>query len=188
MALMHSNQTPVGERAPDFDLPSVDGKNYSLSSFAGADVVVVIFTCNHCPYAIAVEDRLVAIQADYLDKGVRFVAINPNDAQNYPADSFKAMKVRAKEKNFNFPYLVDETQEVARAYDAACTPDLFVLNKNRTVLFNTRIDDNWQEPEKVTHRDLRLLLDTVLNAPADDSVKPSFEVKPSMGCSIKWKN
>ncbi len=182
MALMHSKGMAVGTPAPPFSLPGVDGKRWSLDSFADAELLVVVFTCNHCPYAIASEDRLLEIQADYGNKGVQLVAINPNDADNYPADSFDNMKKRAADKGFTFPYLHDESQSVARAYDAACTPDIFVFDRDRKLVYNGRIDDNWQQPEQVTRRDLRAVLDAALEGRAVD-----FEHVPSMGCSIKWK-
>lgn len=182
MPLMHSNGMPLGTEAPTFALHGTDGKNYSLASFADAELLVVVFTCNHCPYAIACEDRLIALQADYGDKGVQLVAINPNDADNYPADSFEKMKERAADKGFNFPYLRDESQEVARAYDAACTPDIFVFDRDRKLLYNGRIDDNWKEPENVSRHELREVLDAALEGKGVD-----FAHTPSMGCSIKWK-
>lgn len=179
---MHSNGMPLGTSAPPFALPGVDGETRSLDSFSDAELLVVVFTCNHCPYAIASEDRLIELQRDYADKGVQVVAINPNDAVNYPEDSFDNMKVRAAEKGFNFPYLHDESQEVARAYDAACTPDIFVFDADRKLLYNGRIDDNWKEPDKVTRNELREVLDAALEGKSVD-----FEHTPSMGCSIKWK-
>jgi len=182
MALMHSKGMAVGTAAPAFSLPGVDGKTWSLDSFEDAKLLVVVFTCNHCPYAIASEDRLLKIQADYGNKGVQLVAINPNDADHYPADSFDNMKKRAAEKGFTFPYLYDESQSVARAYDAACTPDIFVFDRDRKLVYNGRIDDNWQKPESVTRRDLRAVLDAALEDRAVD-----FKHVPSMGCSIKWK-
>jgi peroxiredoxin len=159
---MHSKGMPVGTPAPPFSLPGVDGHTRSLDSFSDAEVLVVVFTCNHCPYAIACEDRLIAIQRDYADKGVQLVGINPNDDENYPDDSFDKMVARAAEKGFNFPYLRDESQEVARAYDAACTPDIFVFDRDRKLVYNGRIDDNWQQPENVTRKDLRAVLDATL--------------------------
>jgi len=171
----------VGTQAPAFALPATDGKTYDLSAFSDATVLVVIFTCNHCPYAKACEDRLIALQHDYANKGVRLVAINPNNAVSHPEDSFEAMKVRAQEKQFNFPYLRDESQEVARAYDAACTPDIFVFDAQRKLVYNGRIDDNWQDERKVTARDLARAIECVL------ARQPlTFKVVPSMGCSIKW--
>lgn len=184
MALQHSHGMPVGTPAPAFSLPGTDGQTHSLDTYSDAKVLVVVFTCNHCPYAIACEDRLVDIQRDYADRGVQLVAINPNDATRYPGDSFEAMKVRATEKGFNFPYLRDESQEVARAYDAACTPDPFVFDAGRKLVYNGRIDDNWKDPSAVTKRDLRAVLDATL---AGDAM-PLPEAVPSMGCSIKWKS
>ncbi|MBW2507844.1 MAG: thioredoxin family protein [Deltaproteobacteria bacterium] len=182
MPVMHSKGMPLGTAAPPFSLPGVDGETYSLDSFADAELLVVVFTCNHCPYAIACEDRLIAIQKDYRNEGVQLVAINPNDAEKYPDDSFDKMKERALAKGFNFPYLRDESQAVARAYDAACTPDIFVFDRERKLLYNGRVDDNWKEPEQVTRRELRELLDAALRGETVD-----FEHVPSMGCSIKWK-
>ena len=158
MALMHSKGMPVGSPAPPFSLPGVDGNAWSLDSFADAQLLVVVFTCNHCPYAIASEDRLLEIQSDYEDRGVRLVAISSNDAEKYPDDSFALMKERAADKAFTFPYLYDESQEVARAYDAACTPDVFVFDRNRKLIYNGRIDDNWQHPDQVERQDLRSVL------------------------------
>ena len=179
---MHSNGMPIGNPAPPFSLPGVDGATRSLDSFADAEILVVMFTCNHCPYAQACEDRLIAIQEDYRARGVQLVAINPNDDEKYPDDSFERMKERAEKRGFNFPYLRDQSQEVARAYDAACTPDIFVFDRDRKLIYNGRIDDNWQQPERVTRRDLREVLDAALEGRAVD-----FEHVPSMGCSIKWK-
>lgn len=183
MALEYSKGMPVGTPAPPFTLPATDGKTYTLDDFARAEVLVVVLTCNHCPYAKAAEDRLIEIQRDYADRGVRLVAINPNDATTHPEDSFEKMVERAERKGFNFPYLRDETQAVARAYDAACTPDIFVFDRDRKLVYNGRIDDNWQDPSKVTRHDLREVLDATLEGRAPDLP----EVVPSMGCSIKWK-
>jgi peroxiredoxin len=182
MPVMHSNGMPIGTSAPAFSLPGVDGETRSLDSFSDAELLVVVFTCNHCPYAIACEDRLIAIQDDYRDQGVQLVAINPNDDEKYPDDSFDKMTERAAAKGFNFPYLRDESQEVARAYDAACTPDVFVFDRERKLLYNGRVDDNWKEPAQVTRRELRAVLDAALQGKTVD-----FEHVPSMGCSIKWK-
>jgi peroxiredoxin len=178
----YSKGMPVGMPAPAFDLPGVDGKRHSLDSFRDAKALVVVFTCNHCPYAKAVEERLVALQRDYAPRGVRLCAINPNDDAKYPDDAFEPMVARARERGFNFPYLRDETQSVARAYDAACTPDIFVFDAARALRYNGRFDDNWQDPAKVTRQDLRLALDRVL---AGEPI--AFDPVPSMGCSIKWK-
>jgi peroxiredoxin len=173
---------PLNSPAPEFDLPGIDGKTYNLDSFSEADALIVVFTCNHCPYSKASEDKLIDIQNRYRDKGVQIVAINPNDAENYPEDSFENMTKRAEEKGFNFPYLHDESQEIAHKYNAACTPDVFVFDKTRRLKYNGRIDDNWKEADKVTRKDLELALEDIL---ADRFV--SFDAIPAMGCSIKWK-
>ena len=182
MPLMFSKGLPRGTIAPAFDLPGVDGRRYSLRSFEDAGVLVVIFTCNHCPYAKAYEERFVALQRDYGARGVRLVAVNSNDAQAFPDDSFAKMRVRSDEKGFNFPYLHDEDQSVARAYQAVCTPDIYVFDAQRRLICNTRVDDSWEDPARVTRHDLREILDAVL-----ESRTPSFDPEPSKGCSIKWK-
>lgn len=182
MAVTPSKGLPVGTPAPPFALPGVDGKTWSLDDFADAKALVVIFTCNHCPYAVALEDRFIALQRDLESYGVRLVAISANDASRYPDDSFEAMKARSAAKGFNFPYLYDESQEVARAYDAACTPDPFVFDGARKLVYNGRVDDSWRDAAKVTRRDLR---EAIAAALADEPV--AFDVKPALGCSIKWK-
>jgi peroxiredoxin len=182
MALTYSSpETPV--TATDFSLKGTDGKTYSLDSFKTAKALVIVFTCNHCPYAKASEDRLIEIQNEYVIRGVQLVLINPNDAQSYPDDSFENMITRAREKHFPFPYLWDQTQTIAKAYGAVCTPDVYLYDSSRKLAYHGRIDDNWQEPAKVTRRDLRSALDATL------ATKPlDFSPVPSMGCSIKWKS
>ncbi len=180
MSLVQSNGMALGTKAPAFSLPGVDGVVRDLESFE-AKALVIVFTCNHCPYAIACEDRLVAFARDYAGRA-QLVLINSNDGARYPADSLSAMRERAREKGFDFPYLHDESQEVARAYDAACTPDPFVFDENRKLVYNGRIDDSWQDEGAVTHRDLRAAVDRTLEGQPVD-----FDVAASMGCSIKWK-
>jgi len=183
MVMTTSKGLALGSRAPDFSgLEGVDGAHYGLDDFGDARALVIVFTCNHCPVAVAYEDRLVAIDRDYRPKGVQIVAINPNDAVRFPDDSLEAMKERAAAKGFGFPYLQDATQEVARAYQAACTPDPFVFDWRGELVYNGRIDDNWKDPAAVTARDLRKVLDKTLSGE-----KIGFEPKPAMGCSIKWK-
>lgn len=182
MALTYSQTIPFGEKAPDFSLPGIDGKNYSLYSFKGKKALVVIFMCNHCPYVKACIDRLIALQNEFGPAGVQFVGINSNDAETYPDDNFENMKKFVLERGINFPYLRDETQEIARKYNAVCTPDIFVYDANFKLFYHGRIDDNWQEPEKVTRYELKEALTALLkNEP------PPKTKKPSMGCSIKWK-
>lgn len=168
----------VGEQAPEFELPGTDERGHSLSE-KDEEAAVVVFTCNHCPVAQAYQDRLVALEADYDDAAV--VAINSNDAGEYPEDSFEKMVERAEEAGFNFPYLRDESQEVAAAYGAQCTPHAFVLNGDRQVVYEGAIDDD-KQGEDVTERYVREAIDAVL---AGES-QPRETVTP-MGCSIKWK-
>jgi peroxiredoxin len=183
MAMTTSKGLALGTPAPPFSgLEGVDGERYGLGDFEDAKALVIVFTCNHCPVAEAYEDRLVAIDRDYRPKGVRIVAINPNDAEQYPGDSLEAMKERAAAKGFGFPYVRDATQEVAKAYQAACTPDPFVFDGALELVYNGRIDDSWKDPSAVTTRDLRRVLDAVL---AGEPI--GFEPTPAMGCAIKWK-
>lgn len=179
---MATSKLKIGSPAPDFNLPGVDGKEYSLNSFKDKEALIVIFSCNHCPYVQAYEERIKQIQDDYRSKGAAVVAINSNEDVNYPEDSFENMKKRADEKKFNFPYLRDETQSFARAYDATHTPEIFLFDKERKLAFHGKIDDNWQEPERVQNHYLRNALDELL-AGKDISVPETFTI----GCTIKWK-
>jgi len=172
----------IGDPALDFQLPGVDGNTYSLEDFKEKKIVIVMFSCNHCPTVKAYEDRFVELQKDYKDKGVVLVAINPNDDEKYPEDSFKNMKVRAKEKGFNFPYLRDETQSVARLYGAERTPEVFVFDKKRALRYHGRIDDNVYEPDKVQQHYLRDALDAILKG----QKVPVQDTEP-IGCTVKWK-
>ena len=173
---------PLGTAAIDFKLPGIDGVKYSLDTFVDSKVLVIIFMCNHCPYVKAVIQRLIDLQEDTLSQGVRLVGINCNDAQKYPDDSFENMQKVATEWGMNFSYLFDESQTVAKKYDAVCTPDIYVYGKEKKLLYRGRIDDNWENVEQVTQRDLKQAIDCIL---AGQEV-PAKQV-PSMGCSIKWK-
>ena len=179
---MSTETLKLGSKLPDFNLPSTDGKNYSVDSFADKKALIVIFSCNHCPYVIAYEERMKQIQEDYSLKGVAIVAINSNDDKEYPDDSFENMKKRADEKNFNFPYLRDESQEIAKAFDATHTPEIFLFDEKRELAFHGKIDDNWQEPEKAKSKYLREALDELLEG-KEISVPETFTI----GCTIKWK-
>ena len=170
----------LGDKGPEFSLLGVDGKTYSLSGLKEARLVVVVFSCNHCPYVQAYEGRLIAVQRDYAAKGVQLVAINANDAAKYPDDSFPEMVKRAKAKGYNFPYLHDVTQQVARAYGAERTPHIFVLDQSRVLRYTGRIDDNWQDAKAVKSHDLRDALDALLAG------KPVATQTPAIGCTVKW--
>ena len=167
----------------DFTLKGIDDKNYSPLNFKDKDILILIFMCNHCPYVKAVMERLVALQEKYKDKKVQFIGINPNDAETYPEDSFDNMKLFAQKYKMNFPYLIDDTQTTARKYDAVCTPDIYVYNKERKLKYRGRLDDSWKDESKITSKDLEKAIDILL-----DSKEINFDQIPSMGCSIKWKN
>jgi len=179
---MATNTLKIGSPAPDFNLLGIDGKKYSLASFKDKRALIVIFSCNHCPYVQANEDRIKQIQKDYTDNGVEVIAINSNDDKGYPEDSFENMKKRAAEKKFNFLYLRDDDQSVAHAYDATHTPEIFLFDNERKLAFHGKIDDNWQEPDKVQNPYLRNALDELL-AGKEISVPETFTI----GCTIKWK-
>lgn len=172
----------IGDKALPFNLSGVDGKSHSLAEYSGKNALAVIFSCNHCPYVRAWEDRMVQVQADYGMKGVQLIAINANDASKYPDDSFEKMKERAKEKHFNFPYLHDESQQIARAYGAERTPEVFLFDKAGTLTYHGAIDDNYDDPKAVKVKFLREALDATLNG----KVPTKTETKP-VGCTIKWK-
>jgi len=171
----------VGKPAPGFNLKGVDGRMHSLDDYADKKAVVVVFTCNHCPTAVQYEDRLVELQRDYAPKGVQLIAINPNEDKGHPTDSFDHMVQRAKDKGFCFPYLRDESQDVARAYGALRTPHVFLLNAKRKVAYTGRIDDNPDDPQAVGRHDLRQAIDEVLARK-----RVTVPVTKSVGCSVKW--
>lgn len=172
----------IGDKAIPLSLPGVDAKTHSLADYAEKNAVVVIFSCNHCPYVRAWEDRIIQIQADYEGREVQLLAINANDASQYPDDSFPKMKERARDKHFNFPYLRDESQEVARVYGAERTPEVFLFDKSGTLRYHGVIDDNYDDPAAVKMKYLRDALDAVLSGKAPTAV----DTRP-VGCSIKWK-
>lgn len=183
MVLLNSEKIALGTPAPDFDLVNVlDGKKYSLKSFADKKVLVVMFICAHCPYVRAIEDRIIQIRKDYETKGVQLLGICSNDPTDYPEDRPENLRKHALEKDYGFPYLVDESQEVAKAYSAVCTPDIYVYDQNRKLAYHGRIDDNWKDAFKVTKHEIREAIDALLAGKT-----PPPAQMPSMGCSIKWK-
>src|SRR3989304_5408893 len=161
MELKQYQGLPLGSPAPDFSLPGVDGKTYSLASFKDKPVLAVVFWCNHCPYVQAWEDRTIATQRAYASKRVQFVAINPNETEGYPEDDVPHMVERAKMKGYNFPYLRDETQRVAEAYGGGGTPAFFVFDGSRRLRYRGRLDDS-KDPNGVKRRHLREALDAIL--------------------------
>ncbi len=183
MARTESTMLELGTRTPDFSLPDTTGKAVSLNDFADAKGLLVVFMCNHCPYVIHIRDALVEFVKEYQPQGLAVVGINSNDAVNYPDDSPEKMAEAAAEHGFSFPYLYDETQEVAKAYKAACTPDFFLFDGDRKLVYRGQFDDSRpRNEEPVTGVDLRAAVDALLN---DDEIPE--EQRPSLGCNIKWK-
>ena len=184
MALTPSNMLPLGTKAPSFNLPdTISGNNYSFDQLAGENGTVVMFICNHCPYVIHINDELVKLASSYHEKGFGFVGISSNDIENYPQDSPEKMTEHAQKVGYPFPYLYDESQDVAKAYDAACTPDLYVFNASKELVYRGRLDESSPGNGKaLTGADLRASLDAILAG------NPQTEKQmPSMGCNIKWK-
>ena len=172
----------IGKKAPDFDLPGVDGKSYSPADFADAKLLIVVFSCNHCPYVVGSEDRMNRLYADYAPKGVAMVAINSNETDNHPTDSFDHMVERARQKGFRFPYVRDESQDVARAYGALRTPHFFVFDQDRALRYTGRMDDNPRDASRATTHEVRDAVDALL---AGRPV-PAPLTNP-IGCNVKWK-
>ncbi len=175
----------IGSSVADFKLKNIDGKEVSMSDYPDAKGFIITFTCNHCPYAKAYEDRIIALNKKYAGKGYPVIAINPNDAEQYPEDNYDNMKVRAKEKNFTFPYLVDETQEIAKLFGAIKTPHIYIVQKegkSLTVKYIGAIDDNWENPEIVNQKYVEDAVNALLaNKPVE------VKTTKAIGCSIKWK-
>jgi len=171
----------IGDKAIDFTLTGTDDVKHSFNDYPNKHRVV-IFSCNHCPYVRAWEDRMVAIQTDYVSKRVQLIAVNSNDAIKYPEDSFENMKVRAKEKHFNFPYLLDGDQKIARLYGAQRTPEAFLFDEQSALRYHGAIDDNYDDPRAVRRQYLRDAIDAVLSG----SKPPIAETQP-VGCTVKWK-
>lgn len=192
MALTKSTMMSLGRAAPDFTLPSTDEGVVSLSDFKQADALVVLFICNHCPYVVHIAPTLASLAREYQGRGVEFVAISSNDVEHYPEDDFEHMKQEKAKWGYSFPYLLDQTQEVAHAYNAACTPDLYVFDKDRKLIYRGQFDDtrptrissgnynSGQSPS--TGNDLRKALDQFLSGG-----RVLEQQTPSMGCNIKWK-
>ena len=183
MVMTASTMLPLGTEAPDFALPDAEGNFVSLSDLEGARALVVVFMCNHCPFVKHVVDGFVRLVQDYQPRGVAFVGINANDVTEFPEDRPEMMARFARERDFTFPYLYDATQDVAKRYRAACTPDFFVFDEHRRLVYRGQMDDSRPgSPVPVTGADLRAALDAVL---AGEPVPE--EQRPSMGCNIKWK-
>lgn len=181
---VQSTMLSLGTETPDFSLFDViSTKTVSLADFAEKKVMLVMFICRHCPYVKHVQQELAKIGRDYKDRDLGIVAISSNDIDIYPEDAPGSLKEQAKDLGFTFPYLYDETQEVAKAYTAACTPDFFLFDSNRKLIYRGQLDDSRPGNDiSVTGRDLRAAIDVAL-----DGQMPDLNQKPSLGCSIKWK-
>jgi peroxiredoxin len=171
----------ISETAPSFDLPGVDGRSHSLDDYADARALVLVQSCNHCPYVQGWEGRLIAIQRDYTEQDVHIVAISSNDVASHPEDSFEQMEVRAREQGFNFDYLYDESQSIARALGSERTPEVFVFDGDRRLVYHGAIDDNRDETAVTAHY-LRDALDAVLAG-----TTPAVADTPPVGCTVKWR-
>lgn len=185
MALVESHMLPLGTKAPDFSLQdSISGKQLSFQDVRGEKGTVVMFICNHCPYVVHVNEELVRIAEDFGQQCVGFVAISSNDAEKYPDDAPDKMTIVAKVLKYPFPYLYDESQDVARSYDAACTPDIYVFDAQDRLVYRGRLDDSRPGNNKpLTGKDLRLALELMIRGES-----PLNTQYPSAGCNIKWKN
>ncbi len=184
MALTPSTMLALGTRAPDFRLPDVvSGKSISLATFSGTQALLIMFICKHCPYVVHVREELARLGRDYATKDIGIVAISANDAASYPDDAPEQLAAMAKTLNFTFPFCYDERQDTAKAYTAACTPDFFLFNATRMLVYRGQLDDSRPGNGKpLNGRDLRAAIDAVLTG------KPvSQDQQPSMGCNIKWK-
>ncbi len=172
----------VIESPPAFDLPGVDGRNHTLDEYADATILVLVQSCNHCPYVLAWEGRIDALAREYAARGVRFAAVNSNDAESYPADSFDAMVEHAREAGYSFDYLYDESQEVARALGSERTPEAFVFDADRRLVYHGAVDDSREEEDVTTHY-LRDALDAVLAGEP-----PAIANTAPVGCTVKWRS
>ncbi len=183
MAQTPSTMVPLGTLAPPFSLPDTEGNTVSLKDFQNAPALLIIFMCNHCPFVKHIRNELASFCKEYQQKGVAIIGINSNDVENYPDDSPEMMAKEKKEAGYPFPYLYDETQEVAKAYQAACTPDFFLYDKDKKLVYRGQFDSSRPGNDiPVTGKDLRAAVDALL----EERPIPSEQI-PSIGCDIKWK-
>jgi len=182
MALLYTPPGETGSRMPPFSLTTVDGQILDSKSLDSAKAKLVLFICAHCPYVQAIEDRLIALGRILAQHKIPMWAICSNDPKEYPEDSPEALKKRAKEKGYTFPYLIDDSQSVARSFGAVCTPDFFVYDQANLLRYRGRLDDSWKDASRVTKQEL---YDAIIKITGGKDVL--IDPKPSMGCSIKWK-
>jgi len=173
----------IGSEPIDFELKGTDGNTYTLSSFKEKKYLAIMFSCNHCPYVVASEREFVELQSEFENDSFQLIAINPNDEVSYPTDSFDNMVKRADEKKFNFPYLRDDSQEIAKKYNAGRTPEIFLYNQDRKLVYYGRINDNPKNLSEITRHDLKEAMRELISGKAI-----SMPVTQALGCSIKWKS
>ena len=182
MALVESISVPLGMKMPEFELKDPNGKKFKSGDLYGPKGLLVAFTCNHCPYALAIWPRLIQLAGHAAKLGIHTVGINPNIHPGYPEDAPEKMKEKIKEWGIAFPYLVDETQEIARRFEAQCTPDLYLFERDHQLVYHGRLDENWNEEKQVKKQELKEAIEKL----ATDQ-KIEGKQYPSMGCSIKWR-
>jgi peroxiredoxin len=181
VALTYTPKGELGQTLPAFQLPTVDNKIFSSTQLKGREVSVILFICAHCPYVQAIEDRFIALAHQGITTGVQFVGICSNDWREHPEDSPENLLIRWRDKNYGFPYLIDEHQKIAKLFGAVCTPDIFVYDRNQVLRYRGRFDDSWKDPRKVKNQELHRAIEALLHGQA-----PPEPQIPSMGCSIKW--
>lgn len=182
MALTYTPSEQKNITCPAFLAKATDEKEYQLSDFKEYEVLCFLFICNHCPYVQAIEDRIIKLNQFFKNQSVAFIAVCSNDSNDYPEDSFENIQKNWQVKNYDFVYLYDESQKMAKDFGAVCTPDIFLFNQQRQLTYRGRFDDSWKDPQKVKKEELKqAILDTLEKKPI------SFDILPSMGCSIKWK-
>lgn len=182
MALIFSDKKSLGFKLPAFHLQSIDGKSFSSLDLKSYKALLVMFICNHCPYVKAIEDRIISLYREMPKEEAQFIGICSNDYREYPEDSPQELFKSWTEKGYGFPYLVDESQEVAKSFGAVCTPDFFLFNQSQELVYRGRLDDSWKDEKQVKVQELKTAIQLLLrgeNVPVEQS--------PSMGCSIKWK-
>jgi len=182
MALVNSKELPLESLMPDFQLQDPDGKYHASGDLFGTKGLLVAFTCNHCPYAIAIWPRLIGLAKEAATLGINTVGINPNIQPDYPEDAPEAMRLKIREWGISFPYLVDVEQATAKDFDAQCTPDLYLYDANHKLVYHGRLDDNWKDPTRVTKHELRNAIIALA-----EGLPVATKQHHSMGCSIKWR-
>jgi peroxiredoxin len=181
MALLKSIQIPLGTKMQDFSLKDPNNQSHNLETLKGKKGLLIVITCNHCPYAQAIWERVITLSSKFKPLGINTTAINPNINPNYPEDNPENMLKLIEKLEIKFPYLIDESQQIAKQFKAQCTPDIYLLNNNSELVYHGRVDDNWRDPHAVKNHELQAAMNNLIN-----DLPISKDQKPSIGCSIKW--